>query len=91
MDHFLHQLESSGLGLSVNEFYAGGFLHAHDISNLSSGAGTLEKQAALVNSFADKRFFQLNVRKCEVVCFVKSSCNKALSFGHVRWVDVSFQ
>ena len=31
MDPLLKQLEVSGLGLSVNNFYAGGFSHAEDI------------------------------------------------------------
>ena len=31
MDPLSHQLEESGIGLSVNSFYAGGFLHADDI------------------------------------------------------------
>ena len=57
MNTFLHQLESSRLGLSVNEFYAGGFLHADDIRTLSSGLGTPERQADWVNSIADERFF----------------------------------
>ena len=57
MDPRLHQLESSGLGLSMNEFYAGGFLHVDDIRTLSSGVGTLERQADLVNSLPAERFF----------------------------------
>ena len=57
MAPLLRQLESLGLGLSVNEFNAGGFLNADDIRTLSSGVGTLEEQAALVISFADERFF----------------------------------
>ena len=54
MDPLLHQLEFSGLGISVNEFYAGGFLHTDDIRTLSSGVGSLEKQIALVNSLLMK-------------------------------------
>ena len=34
MDLVLHQLEPSGLGLSVNQFYAAGFLHV-DVLELS--------------------------------------------------------
>jgi len=33
MDPLLRVLEQSGLGLSVNNFYAGGFLHGDDISH----------------------------------------------------------
>ena len=76
MDPLLGQLEFSGLDLSVNEFNAGEFLHADDIRTLSSSAGTLEKQAVLVSSFAEERCFQPNVQKVEVVCFVKSTWSK---------------
>ena len=33
MDPFLRQLQASGVGLTVNNFYAGGFLHADDIGH----------------------------------------------------------
>ena len=31
MDPLLRQLQATGLGLSINNFYAGGFMHADDI------------------------------------------------------------
>ena len=34
MDPLLKQLQASGLGLSVNQYYAGGYLHANDIRTL---------------------------------------------------------
>ena len=36
MDPLLRQLEESGMGLSVNSYYAVGFLHADDIRTLAS-------------------------------------------------------
>ena len=41
MDPLLKQLEVSGLGLSVNNFYAGGFLHADDIRTLTTSIDSL--------------------------------------------------
>ena len=51
MDPLLRQLQASGMGLSVNEFYAGGFLHADDIRALATSEASLETQ---VNEFASK-------------------------------------
>ena len=44
MNPLLSQLEDSGVGLSVNNFYAGGFLHADDIRTLASGLDSLENK-----------------------------------------------
>ena len=44
MDPLLKQLEASGLGLSVNNFYAGGFLHADDIRTLATSVDCLNAQ-----------------------------------------------
>ena len=63
MDPLLCWLDSSELGLSVSENYAGGFLHVDYIRTLSSGVGTLKRQSELINFFADERFFELNVQK----------------------------
>ena len=35
MDPLLRQLEESGVGLSINNFYMGGFLHVDDIRTLA--------------------------------------------------------
>ena len=69
MDPLLKQLEVSGLGLSVNNFYAGGFLHADDIRTLATSIDSLNAQVALVKKFAENNFLKLNVQKCEVVVF----------------------
>ncbi len=69
MDPLLKQLEASGLGLSVNNFYAGGFLHADDIRTLATSADSLSAQVALVKKFTEDNFQKLNVQKCEVVVF----------------------
>ena len=42
MDPLLRSLEESGLGLSVNEFYAGGFIH--NIWTIASSMESLEAQ-----------------------------------------------
>ena len=73
MDPLLKQLEVSGLDLSVNNFYAGGFLHADNIRTLATGIDSLN---ALVKKFAENNFLKLNVQKCVVVVFDRGqSCD----------------
>ena len=48
MNPLLQQLETSGLGLTINSFYAGGFAHADDIRTLATTVETLEAQVGLV-------------------------------------------
>ena len=72
MDPFLRQLEESGMGLSVNSFYAGGFLHADDIRTLASNVSSMEEQVAMVQDFARQNLLRLNVQKCEIVVFSRS-------------------
>ena len=72
MDPLLRQLQASGLGLTVNEFYAEGFLHADDIRTLATSEKSLQAQVMMVNEFARKNFLKLNLSKCEVVVFTRS-------------------
>ena len=72
MDPLLRQLESSGLGLSINNYYIGGFLHADDIRTLATSAESLQQQVDLVKNFAAKHFLKPNIEKCEVVVFTRS-------------------
>ena len=51
MDPLLRVLEQSGLGLSVNSFYTGGFLHADDIRILATGTGSVEGQVMICKGF----------------------------------------
>ena len=69
MDPLLSQLQASGLGLSVNQYYVGGYLHADDIRTLATSEESLKQQVALVNVFADRNFLRLNISKCEIVMF----------------------
>ena len=69
MDPLLRVLEQSGLGLSVNSFYVGGFLHADDIRTLATSTGSVEVQVTMVKDFAAHNFLKLNVQKCEIVMF----------------------
>ena len=48
MDPLLQQLERSALGPSINNLYAGGYLHADDIRTLASSLEVLDAQVALV-------------------------------------------
>ena len=69
LDPLLRELHASGLGLSINNFYACGFLHADDVRSLASSKESLEAQVAMVKVFAERNFLKLNVGKCEVVMF----------------------
>ena len=73
MDPLLRDLEASGVGLSLNGYYAGGFLHADDIRTLATSEEFLMKQVELVKQFADKNLLKLNVNKCEIVLFSNHS------------------
>jgi len=48
MDPLLKHLQESCLGLSDNNFYAGGFLHADDIRSVAIPNVSLERQTALM-------------------------------------------
>ena len=61
-------MQASGLGLSINNFYAGSFLH-EDVRTLASSKESLGAQGAMVKEFAERNFLKLNVGKCEVVMF----------------------
>ena len=69
MDPLLTQLQVSGVGLSINSFYAGGFLHADDIRTLATSETSLKCQVEMVKEFADQNLLKLNVSKCEIVVF----------------------
>ena len=69
MDPLLSVLENSGVGLSVNNMYAGGFIHADDIRTLASSSDSLQRQITIVENFCKQNFLQLNVQKCEIVAF----------------------
>ena len=71
MDLLLKRLQSSQLGLSVNGFYAGGFIHADDIRMISTSIKSLEKQMDIVKSFASQLSLKLNVSKRGIVVFGK--------------------
>ena len=55
------------MGLSVNNFYAGGFLHADDIRTLATSEASLNCQVELVKKFADQNLLKLNVSKCIIL------------------------
>ena len=69
MDSLLTQLQRSGLGLFINNFYAGGFLHADDIRSLATSSDSLKLQVSLVNNFARENFLKLNIQKCKIIQF----------------------
>ena len=76
MDPLLISLHKSGVGLSVNDYYAGGFLHADDIQTLSTSIDSLEVQVSAVHDFARNNFLKLNFQKCEIIPF---SCDASHS------------
>ena len=69
MDPLLKQLEASGVGLCVNSYYAGCFLHADDIRTIATSVQSLEFQTQEVSKFTTENFLQLNPSKCEIISF----------------------
>ena len=47
-------LQASGVGLSINNFYAGGFHHAEDARTLGTSKESLEAQVAIAKEFAER-------------------------------------
>lgn len=78
MDPLLRQLQVSGVGLSINNFYAGGFLHADDIRTLATSEASLRHQIELVKVFADQNLLKLNISNCELVLFSKQASSSTL-------------
>lgn len=54
LDPFLRELQASGVGLSINNFYAGGFHHAEDAGTLRTSKESLEAQVAIAKEFAER-------------------------------------
>ena len=69
MNPLLVSLQQSGLGLSMNNFYAGDFLHADDIKMLASSTDSLKRQISIVEDFSKENLLRLNLQKCEIVNF----------------------
>ena len=67
MDPLLKSLQNKGLGPSVGDIYAGGFIHADDIRTISSSRATLQEQINTVCTFAANNGLTLNPTKCEVM------------------------
>lgn len=82
MDPLLRQLQSLSVGLSVNNTYAGGYLHADDIRTLASSSSSLEALISTVIEFTSENFLKLNASKCKIVLFRKSS-SRSLSLTSV--------
>ena len=82
MDPLLRQLQALSIGVSVNNMYAGGFLHADDIRTLAPNTSTLEAQISFVKRFTEENFLRLNPSKCEIVAFKKAK--EPADTGEVR-------
>ena len=67
MDPLLKSLQNKGLGPSVGDIYAGGFIHSDDIRTISSSRATLQEQINTVCTFAANNGLTLNPTKCEVI------------------------
>ena len=66
-DPLLRCLESSGLGPSISNTYAGAFTHADNIPTVTSSLATLQRQLHTVHNFAAENDQVLNPTKCEVL------------------------
>ena len=88
MDPLLRQLQALSIGASVNNMYAGGFLHADDIRTLAPNTSTLEAQMSFVKRFTEENFLRLNPSKCEIVAFKKAK--EPADRGEVRVDECCF-
>ena len=88
MDPLLRQLQALSIGASVNNMYAGGFLHADDIRTLAPNTSKLEAQISFVKRFTQEIFLRLNPSKCEIVAFKKSK--EPADTGEVRVDECCF-
>ena len=64
--------QATGLGLSINNFYAAWrlhFMHADDIRTLATSAESLEAQMAV--HVVKENFLKLSAGKCEIVMFAR--------------------
>ena len=77
MDPLLRQVQASGVGLTVNNFYSGVFLHADDVRTLATSEGSLDCQVALVKAFSKENLLKLNVSKGDIILF---SSQKGIAF-----------
>ena len=68
LDPVLRELQPSGLGLSINNFYAWGFFHMDDVRTSATSKESLEAQVTM-KKFVERNLLKLNVGKCEVVMF----------------------
>ena len=73
MDPLLRSMEAANIGLSVNNFYGGAYLHADDIRTIANSKESLEVQVNEVVKFSNSNFLQLNAAKCEIVSFSMSN------------------
>ena len=73
MDPLLRQLQSSSVDTSINNMYAGGYIHADDIRTLAGNVTSLESQISTVERFTAENFLTLNASKCEIIVFRKST------------------
>ena len=60
MDPLLRQLQSSSVDTSINNMYAGGYIHADDIRTLAGNVTSLESQISTVERFTAENFLTLN-------------------------------
>ena len=88
MDPLLRQLQSLSMGASVNNMYAGGFLHADDIRTLASTLSTLEAQISTVKKFTEDNFSI--VETCILPILLYGVENWVLSPESIRMLE-SFQ
>ena len=88
MDPLLRQLQVAGVGLSINSFYAGGFLHADDIRTLATKCEMPSGDAEGVSSPESPKAWCQQVWDCGILdtTLYHSSCVWGWMVGHAsRW------
>ena len=84
MNPLLRQLQVSGVGLSINNFYVGGFLQ-QTISEhcMATSEASPRHQIELVNVFTDQNDLKLNISNCEIVFFSEQPSSSSLPMCEV--------
>ena len=87
----MKSLQNKGLGPSVGDIYAGGFIHADDIRTISSSQATLQEQINTVCTFAANNGLTLNPTKCEVMLISPSKLATTATIATLEGVGLTPQ
>ena len=71
IDSLLADLESSGIGVCIDERYLGSLAHADDLQSITLNIDLLEQQGSIIKEFTKKNGLKLNEEKLVLQEFSK--------------------